>query len=216
MASAGPTRIGGDRIGVGIYRKFGRMDVQWNIGQLVTPMVLLEEAPNDEIGDRIPGWCGAWDANRRGAQAENLSAMFPRDALDTATGFPFLSFHCSPYELSWVRGGVSFGAWTMPGGSLSKLPLLNRIGNVYYVARLPVGPVLPIWSGLAANVLLYSGLWVLVLALLAYRRARLRFRAGMCPSCAYDARGLPSSTCPECGGAVERPRLWACVQKRLA
>jgi len=38
------------------------------------------------------------------------------------------------------------------------------------------------------------------LALYPAVRRRKRIAAGLCPSCGYDLRGSPSSTCPECGG----------------
>lgn len=57
---------------------------------------------------------------------------------------------------------------------------------------------LPLWApALGAGI---PALWML-----RRRRLAARTRAGLCPNCGYDRRGLPSATapCPECGAAPE-------------
>jgi hypothetical protein len=59
-------------------------------------------------------------------------------------------------------------------------------------------PVLPIWTGLAANTIFYMALMCVVV--LACRTTTvLRIIRGRCPKCSYDLRGGPLSGCPECG-----------------
>ena len=66
-----------------------------------------------------------------------------------------------------------------------------------------VFPLRPLWQGFLLNTALYSTLWLsLLLALTTLRRATRRHR-NLCPTCAYDLKGLPPhSPCPECGRSV--------------
>ncbi len=61
-------------------------------------------------------------------------------------------------------------------------------------------PIQPLWGGFAANTAVNLGVvGLLWYGLTSVRRLRRR-RAGRCPACAYDLRGLPPGTpCPECG-----------------
>ena len=61
-------------------------------------------------------------------------------------------------------------------------------------------PLIPIWSGLAADTALFTLPWLLLcLGIPAFRRA-LRNRRGLCAACGYDLRATPAgSPCPECG-----------------
>ena len=61
-------------------------------------------------------------------------------------------------------------------------------------------PMLAPWGGRAlAAVMLLVGGWV------AWRALRGdRAKPPRCPTCGYDATGLPSNVCPECGHAVRR------------
>jgi hypothetical protein len=60
-------------------------------------------------------------------------------------------------------------------------------------------PCAPLWAGLAINTTFYAAIWWLLLALPRLIRRTLRTRRGLCPSCAYDMRGLANAPCPECG-----------------
>lgn len=60
-------------------------------------------------------------------------------------------------------------------------------------------PYLPLWRGLILSTLFYAAIWWGLLALPRLIRRTLRARRGLCPSCAYDMRGLTNSPCPECG-----------------
>jgi hypothetical protein len=53
---------------------------------------------------------------------------------------------------------------------------------------------IPLWTPLLVLAIPAQWLW------LSHQRALKRDRAGRCPSCAYDLRGLPEGApCPECG-----------------
>jgi hypothetical protein len=58
--------------------------------------------------------------------------------------------------------------------------------------------LLPIWLGFAVNTLVYALPVYGVTWSIAILRSRLRRRAGRCPRCEYDIRGI-ASPCPECG-----------------
>ncbi len=60
-------------------------------------------------------------------------------------------------------------------------------------------PLVPIWSGLAADTLVYAVVWCGVWFGVGAIRRRYRRGRGLCPGCAYDLRGLTEGPCPECG-----------------
>lgn len=60
-------------------------------------------------------------------------------------------------------------------------------------------PLEPIWSGFAANTLVYSALWYGMLFAPGMVRRWRRAKRGRCCACGYDLRGVLVSGCPECG-----------------
>jgi len=56
-----------------------------------------------------------------------------------------------------------------------------------------------IWHGLLFNTLFYSTLWSILLFSPRAIRRHLRAKHHRCPTCNYDLRNLPTTTCPECG-----------------
>jgi hypothetical protein len=62
--------------------------------------------------------------------------------------------------------------------------------------------ILPLWIPFVALAAPGVPLWTV------HIRRRLRKRAGKCPMCAYDLKGLPeAAACPECGAPQSSPRL---------
>ncbi len=60
-------------------------------------------------------------------------------------------------------------------------------------------PMQLLWTGLLADLSIFAFLWLtLIRTPRSIRDARRRQR-GLCPACAYDQRGAPSSICSECG-----------------
>jgi hypothetical protein len=66
-------------------------------------------------------------------------------------------------------------------------------------------PLFPVWPGFLINTLFYAAITGAFLWSITALRTRARTRAGLCPTCAYDRRGLSESTpCPECGTSPRR------------
>lgn len=61
-------------------------------------------------------------------------------------------------------------------------------------------PVRPWWPGMAADIALFGGGWMAVLAGPGAATRWLRRRRGGCVACGYDVKGV--AVCPECGAAV--------------
>ncbi len=67
---------------------------------------------------------------------------------------------------------------------------------------------LPIPRGLIVNTIFWAGAWWIALFGLTTFKRRRRLRRGRCANCAYDLRGIPtttSPTCPECGHDAPSP-----------
>ncbi|HYD02360.1 MAG TPA: hypothetical protein VEB22_14120 [Phycisphaerales bacterium] len=61
------------------------------------------------------------------------------------------------------------------------------------------------WPGMLANVAVFGGGWLALLAGPGVTRWWLRRQRGGCPECGYDVKGLqPGAACPECGAATSR------------
>lgn len=120
-----------------------------------------------------------------------------------AFGWPRVSLWCMSASngrrgvLTPYRGGVEIGFF---------VPQSNTVQGRYR-AQLPL---MPIWRGLAVNVvvhaLMWGAMWYVVRGLVSGVRARRRRSQGSCGGCGYSLAGLgQGSACPECG-ASRRPR----------
>jgi hypothetical protein len=65
-------------------------------------------------------------------------------------------------------------------------------------------PIRPLWWGLVGNVIVWSGVWFLLLMLPRLARAIEWWWKGMCPACGYSLRGVREAGCPECGYGRQR------------
>ncbi|MFG0242396.1 MAG: hypothetical protein ACF8R9_06395 [Phycisphaerales bacterium JB054] len=103
--------------------------------------------------------------------------------------------------------------WPFPALSCAvqwKAQLANSI-NLYHVEgglQLPRDasfnpralPLTPVWPGLLANVVVYTGAWILIGRGVCLVRHHRRARRGLCSGCGYPRTDLPvGSPCPECG-----------------
>jgi hypothetical protein len=118
---------------------------------------------------------------------------------DTAFGWPRVClWHSATSRYNQATSSVTGG--TLHGGLLVRGEISVR-GHDYLAL-----PLRPIWSGLAANTVLYAALWWLLLFIPGIARIRLRARRGACTACGYDLRATsPGSPCPECGSSQRGP-----------
>ncbi len=126
-----------------------------------------------------------WDEDIIAAvvRAGNARGIWPRDVV--LIGWPA---RC----LWGTRGGIEGG--TIEG--LTEAP--EWLQNMRYV-RQPL-PTRVWWPGMAVDVSLFGGAWLLVLAGPGAWRRWMWWRRGGCRGCGYDVRGV--AVCPECGLAV--------------
>jgi hypothetical protein len=113
-------------------------------------------------------------------------------------GWPFLALQKSAlneYDAG-KPGSLHFSGMQLPATWGDRFPSLVLYGT-------PLLPVNPVWPGLCADVIVFTGAWsALLIGLPEWRRAR-RSRMGRCPACGYDVRGAPGP-CPECAWTAER------------
>ncbi len=93
-------------------------------------------------------------------------------------------------EFGWPLRSFS---WTMvtSGTYSGRSPTIILSGRVL--------PLLPMWTGFAANTVFYAVvLWLLIPGPFVLRRV-IRHRRGRCVACGYDLGHAEHDTCPECG-----------------
>lgn len=114
-----------------------------------------------------------------------------------AVGWPRLCFWCD-LDVKYATGTSSTVHGR--GGFLLTDPTVIRED----LSETRILPVRPIWSALAANAAFYTLAWAMPLLAVSLVRRAVRRRRSLCPTCAYDRRGLSPATapCPECGEAI--------------
>lgn len=141
-------------------------------------------------------WC--YEVTWAGHFGENDSQIARPEFVLSAhrVGWPFLAF----------QGVECLGSAKLPNTPLGLVDIPPR-----WRPWSPSDPmttrlfVMPIWSGLLGNVMLFTIIaYVGLLGVSAARAARRR-RRGHCPACAYDTRGL--AICPECGVSKSAPAI---------
>lgn len=133
-----------------------------------------------------------WSVVMRGSPAEVIGSGAPRvgSLLERASGWPTRAV----VERTRSPG---FGPAPVAGCDLTV-----RVGRHADPLKDVMLAFMPMWPGFAVDVGVYGVVWVGVLVvMLAGVRGR-RVRAGVCPECRYDLRGLVGDVCPECGGRV--------------
>ena len=146
----------------------------------------------------------SWSVALRTLPPPRLDLSLP-NTIEDARGLPFLALRCEwqhapkPFEL--------FGGIAIPAGPWRS----NASENVAVPRALPL---VPIWSGLAADTVIFAALLFACRVLARAIRNRFRSKRNQCTRCGY--RVGDSDICPECGTAVLKPRNKASPETRSA
>lgn len=108
-------------------------------------------------------------------------------------GWPWRSFRATrQFDLTTIDPLAEL--WTH-GAILEERSLLEPLS----MRVLPYGPI---WSGLLANVAVWSTMWGALFLGFGSLRGFRRRRSGRCVQCGYDLAHTTSGTCPECGAMI--------------
>lgn len=159
-------------------------------------------------------WPDVWEATAPGLRAHHWLAYGQSVEVNErirvfvaarlTTGWPLYAFE------SWNGtshdASPSVGTGAMPSKDIEFGPLANGLFTLHetnpWAAAVGVDfpphrfPIKPLWPGFLVNSFIYA----LIIWLCTRPWRRLRAARGLCPTCAYDARGV--TICPECGGAI--------------
>ncbi len=103
---------------------------------------------------------------------------------EQACGWPRLALY-------WRTAETQTGTSSMIGGLM--------VDSSATSASRRVLPLLPIWSGLAFNILCFAAAWSCVVIVPIWYRQSSRYRRGHCPACGYDLVRKFDAGCSECG-----------------
>ena len=194
-----------DQSGWGWTRRGRSVVAPQSYGMAGAALTLSIEAPTNLMTDPYPIEMapGATLADLDPALVSRLQASPPSGTLlvwpiQMRLGWPM---RCLAYSHVGYYGWGAFG-WGSTGarGIAGGVPL----GPVTAPFEARVVPYRPLWPGILVNMLVLGGAAFLVVESLRRLRARRRVRAGHCPACGYDMRGL--AACPECGRAADAGR----------
>lgn len=208
-------------INIGVALAIARWgsDPSWNSDRLEWETSVPERWPGP-----VPETCGATIAEEQAKSSGDRSAkIFPRAFIVHSPGWSAQTIYVGSigrgmtykvHRIGFPLGSLRYDdkEWIGLGERISfddvKPPSFYGGWSVYpsspWVYPSYILPLVPVWSGLIINTLVYAGvLWGLVW-LIAFVRARRRVARGLCAKCAYDVTGL--LVCPECGRAVPSNR----------
>lgn len=116
-----------------------------------------------------------------------------------------VEFHGWPFPAAYSVSDLAFSNWT-PGIAVSATtgfvaPRFTHVRPEFMSPSESIIPLDPIWSGALTNTAIFAAAWSLILIPIPWFRTLLR-RRGQCPHCGYDTKGIPTTTCPECGSTA--------------
>ncbi|HYE63517.1 MAG TPA: hypothetical protein VD997_16120 [Phycisphaerales bacterium] len=108
-----------------------------------------------------------------------------------------MGVYVSGWPMHCVKGATTYAE--------DATPRVMFFGLIRDVVKMPL-PYLILWPGLLLNAILYSPVFFALHEAWRWWVRHLRRSNGLCPTCAYDRKGLAETApCPECGLAP-RPR----------
>lgn len=125
------------------------------------------------------------------AQPVGSRRLIGPSGTEDARGWPRLAFWCAipPHNANQLASVPRL----IDGGLLITTPSPGNLSSPVVL------PLRPIPTGLLLNTLFYATLWTTLLFAPRALRRHLRAKNHRCPTCNYDLRNLPTTTCPECG-----------------
>jgi hypothetical protein len=184
----------------------GVLPIRWHLGVVVSDphapsMRHASTLVRDYVSLHIPGPDGPFTNGVANPPPwtylpESWDGIDKADSL--AAGFPFRAFtgH-STFVMAPDRGHFDLAALS---GAIEPSPTSDRWGII---------PLRPLWSGLIADIAIWTAVCALAAAAISHIRRWLRARrAGRCANCGYDLTATPPDRpCPECGtpAASTRP-----------
>ena len=126
---------------------------------------------------------------------------------ETQAGWPFRALSCrNKSEVTLVTGNTGMQMHRSgPDPIQNGWELPSFRGGPFGGAWRAI-PLRPMWSGLIADIVLWTGVWCGLFSGVGAMRRRHRRAHGRCPGCGYDLRssGVPHERCPECGATHVR------------
>jgi hypothetical protein len=186
--------------------QFGIDRMRWLVGSAVP-------RPGDSKAQtrRPPGW----------------STLLFRSEFTDPTSLSILSSHWYEQAAGWpmrsMRGCVEYRAGgpparisSTPAFGATAPPVTVRVEHGAEVFKdgagghLPMISLVPIATGFLVNTLCFATSLAMLVMTWKAISSRFRRRAGVCPVCKYDLRGMAHERCPECGTEV-RDRAQASI-----
>lgn len=184
ISRRGMERQAWSRSGDGDAPSFGRDITQTLDGHLAydTQLSLGKSAEIE------PTWGEALRVYRGGQDASS--------GIEDARGWPMLAL-CYQIRPAIANTGPNVGG-VVPR-AVGGIALFDPDDAWLNGSELRALPLRPLWPGFLADSGVYASAWVLILVVPRFARSRRWRRAGRCPSCGYDLRGMLDGPCPECG-----------------
>lgn len=177
-ASIGDLKVEEVAIGLGVRRGWVSAPAD---GSYPFPLGDIRSATNVRMG--IQGeFNGTWRS-------------WAREEVDEHGYWGIEDAHGWPWVALWgrIQHDPSTGAWSSRSGAVIVSDTMAEPIALRFL------PLLPVWNGFAADVMVFGFAWAVVWLIAASVAHLRRTRAGKCPECRYDLAGQAQPGCPECG-----------------